>query len=89
MGRKHLIKLNKEALLLYDWLILSTKAEYSDVTLNEFQSWIQQHTGKPYSMEAVRAALQELEAHELVEVQSFKVKISDLDPSKFEIDSFS
>jgi hypothetical protein len=55
------------------------------VNFEHFRAWIEQHTGKPYSLAQIREAIDELENYQLIEVKSLKLMPKEIDPDRFDL----
>ncbi len=84
MGR-NLIRLSDTAQTLHDWLCLSCRGDSLEVNFEHFRAWIEQHTGKPYSLAQIREAIDELENYQLIEVKSLKLMPKEIDPDRFDL----
>lgn len=82
MGRKR-IRLTSIAYLLYDWLCLYGGGASSDVNLQEFCGWAAEHTGVTHTTKQIRDAVNELEGHGLVEVESLRLKPNEMYLERF------
>lgn len=83
MGKLKRIRLSNDSYLLYDWLYLYKGGASSNVNFQEFRAWAENHTGDPYTIQQVRAAIAELEGHELIVVEAIRIKPNDMDLDRF------
>lgn len=80
------IRLNQEALILYDWLCLNSGLNGTLLNSRAFIKWFQNEMGESLSDEQLSEAVEELKSHRLINIIGWQIEPQPFDQQKFYVD---